>query len=287
MNKAFDLHRLGMVLRWDILTNWKGYFNRTVGLAIGILIYCLLILHKLGRSIAIGGLPEGLSTMGYFQDQISGIIMFIAVLLFFVTASNIFGNMKTKQQRESYLMLPANKLEKYMARFFMMTIGGIIMFIIAVLLADLVQFIFSFFLCPGYHASITWATLVELFDGSIGGITKALTWQTELELSILVWSFIIFLHSLCIFGGAFFRKYPILLTACSGILLFIIVGYIGEGLDDLGLFETIDFSQGTLAHYAATTLCITFFLALAGTLYWASYKLFTRMQVICNKWINI
>ena len=29
------------------------------------------------------------------------------------------------------------------------------------------------------------------------------------------------------------------------------------------------------------------FLALAAFNYWASYKLFTRMQVICNKWINI
>lgn len=26
MNKTFDLHRFGMVLRWDLLTNWKSYF---------------------------------------------------------------------------------------------------------------------------------------------------------------------------------------------------------------------------------------------------------------------
>ena len=31
----------------------------------------------------------------------------------------------------------------------------------------------------------------------------------------------------------------------------------------------------------------TVLLALAAFNYWASYKLFTRMQVICNKWINI
>lgn len=38
MNKTFDLHRFGMVLRWDLLTNWKGYFYRTAGLAIGIIL---------------------------------------------------------------------------------------------------------------------------------------------------------------------------------------------------------------------------------------------------------
>ena len=26
MNKTFDLHRFGMVLRWDLLTNRKSYF---------------------------------------------------------------------------------------------------------------------------------------------------------------------------------------------------------------------------------------------------------------------
>ncbi len=26
MKKNFDLHRLSMVLRWDILTNWQRYF---------------------------------------------------------------------------------------------------------------------------------------------------------------------------------------------------------------------------------------------------------------------
>lgn len=286
MNKNFNLHRLLMVLRWDILTNWKGYFNRTIGLAIGLLVICLLFLHKLGASIASGGLPADLDTAGFFQDEISACVMTVAAMLFFITASNIFGNMRTKLQRESFLMLPANNLEKYIARFLMMTVGGFVMFVIAVLLADFVQFIFSFLLCPGHHASIAWVTLKELFD-SHQVIANAITGQTELELSMIVWSFVILLHSFCIFGGALFRKHPILFTAGLGILLFLIVGYVGEGTHDLNLFETVDFSEGTVAHHVACISTITFFLALSAALYWASYKIFTRMQVVCNKWINL
>ncbi len=37
MNKTFDLHRFGMVLRWDLLTNWKSYLCSIAGLAIGII----------------------------------------------------------------------------------------------------------------------------------------------------------------------------------------------------------------------------------------------------------
>lgn len=45
MNKTFDLHRFGMVLRWDLLTNWKGYFYRTAGLAIGIILLSISMLY--------------------------------------------------------------------------------------------------------------------------------------------------------------------------------------------------------------------------------------------------
>ena len=34
MKKNFDLHRLSMVLRWDILTNWQRHLGATAGLAI-------------------------------------------------------------------------------------------------------------------------------------------------------------------------------------------------------------------------------------------------------------
>ena len=33
MKKNFDLHRLSMVLRWDILTNWQRHLGATAGLA--------------------------------------------------------------------------------------------------------------------------------------------------------------------------------------------------------------------------------------------------------------
>lgn len=40
--KNFDLHRLSMVLRWDILTNWQRHLGATAGLTISISIYCVL-----------------------------------------------------------------------------------------------------------------------------------------------------------------------------------------------------------------------------------------------------
>lgn len=288
MNKTFDLHRFGMVLRWDLLTNWKGYFYRTAGLAIGIILLSISMLYFFLHSYFI--VEKGLDF--YYECRMTGFLAAIFTLLFFVSASNIFGNMKTKLQRESFLMLPANNLEKYAARLLMMSIGSILMMMIATLIADFVQFVFSFFMTPGHHASIIGCFLSQIYktatDTSNNPIS-ILAWQWKIDAALLRWSFLIMIYSFCLLGGTFFRKQPIILTAVSGIIIFMIIGYCGSELEEWGAF---DFFKHLNYDNPGTSLCMAIFwsvifLALAASSLWASYKIFTRMQVICNKWINI
>lgn len=288
MNKTFDLHRFGMVLRWDLLTNWKGYFYRTAGLAIGIILLSISMLYFFLHSYFI--VEKGLDF--YYECRMTGFLAAIFTLLFFVSASNIFGNMKTKLQRESFLMLPANNLEKYAARLLMMSIGSILMMMIATLIADFVQFVFSFFMTPGHHASIIGCFLSQIYktatDTSNNPIS-ILAWQWKIDAALPGWSFLIMIYSFCLLGGTFFRKQPIILTAVSGIIIFMIIGYCGSELEEWGAF---DFFKHLNYDNPGTSLCMAIFwsvifLALAASSLWASYKIFTRMQVICNKWINI
>ena len=288
MNKTFDLHRFGMVLRWDLLTNWKGYFYRTAGLAIGIILLSISMLYSFPHSYFI--VERGLDY--YYECRMTGFLSAIFILLFFVSASNIFGNMKTKLQRESFLMLPANNLEKYAARLLMMSIGSILMMMIATLIADFVQFVFSFFMTPGHHASIIGCFLSQIYktatDTSNNPIS-ILAWQWKIDAALLGWSFLIMIYSFCLLGGTFFRKQPIILTAVSGIIVFMIIGYCGSKLEDWGAF---DFFTHLNYDNPGTSLCMAIFwsvifLALAASSLWASYKIVTRMQVICSKWINM
>ncbi len=288
MNKTFDLHRFGMVLRWDLLTNWKGYFYRTAGLAIGIILLSISMLYSFPHSYFI--VERGLDY--YYECRMTGFLSAIFILLFFVSASNIFGNMKTKLQRESFLMLPVNNLEKYAARLLMMSIGSILMMLIATLIADFVQFVFSFFMTPGHHASIIGCFLSQIYKTATSiphNPISILVWQWKIDAALLGWSFLIMIYSFCLLGGTLFRKQPIILTAVSGIIIFMIIGYCGSKLEDWGVF---DFFNHLNYDNPGTSLCMAIFwsvvfLALAAFNYWASYKLFTRMQVICNKWINI
>lgn len=289
MNKTFDLHRFGMVLRWDLLTNWKSYFYSIAGLAIGIIMLSISMLYSFPHSYFI--VERDLNY--YYECRMTGFLAAIFILFIFISACNIFSNMKTKLQRESFMMLPANNLEKYAARFLMMSIGSIIMMLIATLIADFVQFVLSFFMTPGYHASIIGSSLSQIYkaatDATCNNPISILAWQCKIDAALVGWSFLIMIYSFTLLGGTFFRKQPIILTAVSGIIIFMIIGYCGSELEEWGTF---DFFKHLNYDNLGTSLCMAIFwsvifLALAASSLWASYKIFTRMQVICNKWINI
>ena len=288
MNKTFDLHRFGMVLRWDLLTNWKSYFYSIAGLAIGIIMLSISMLYSFPHSYFI--VERDLNY--YYECRMTGFLAAIFILFIFISACNIFSNMKTKLQRESFMMLPANNLEKYAARFLMMSIGSIIMMLIATLIADFVQFVLSFFMTPGYHASIIGSSLSQIYKAATdagNNPISILAWQYKIDAAILGWSFLTMIYSFCLLGGTFFRKQPIILTAVSGIIIFMIIGYCGSELEEWGAF---DFFKHLNYDNPSTSLCMAIFwsvifLALAASSLWASYKIFTRMQVICNKWINM
>lgn len=290
MNKTFDLHRFGMVLRWDLLTNWKSNFYSMAGLAIGIIMLSISMLYSFPHSHYI---VEGGDLGNYYEVRMTGFLAAIFILFFFISACNIFSNMKTKLQRESFMMLPANNLEKYAARFLMASVGSILIMVIATLIGDFVQFILSFFMTPGYHASIIGSALSQIYKAATdagNNPISILAGQGKIDAALLGWSILIMIYSFCLLGGTFFRKQPIILTAVSGIIIFMIIGYCGSKLEEWGVFGVHYYEN----YYSqAPTLSMTtifwsvVFLALAAGSLRASYKLFTRMQVICNKWINI
>ncbi len=266
-----------MVLRWDILTSWKYMLGGTVGLATSIALFNILKLYLLRNSFGIDPYAEV-----YFRESANSFVIGVGIVAFFVLACCIFVNMKTKLKRENFLMLPASNLEKYVSRLLLSTVGAVIAIFGALVLGDMVQFIFSFIITPNFHESISWHVISRFFTS----IADNFDWHK----SLLIYSFLLFAHSFCTLGGTIYRKVPYLLTACTALLLGLLIGYVIDILNEAGLFDFMshtDFSRGTMADYCAQTIWLTVFLGLSVFNYWASYKLFTRMQVICNKWINI
>ena len=281
MNKTFDLHRFGMVLRWDLLTNKKRYLFGLLGLILGFtgcFIGCLYSSRGWANAIAHGvSAPDIPSWNDFYLNQTYNVFWIFLDIVMVVMAAKVFHNMKHKLSRERFLMLPATNLEKFIARLLTMSVGAFIMVLVALVGADMIQFLFSFVITPAFHISITWPILNNWVTAFIGNI------NIETICAIL------FIHSFCTLGGSFYRKQPAVLTLVTGCILAFIFGYTITELHELGIFPL---DRHMNANEIQTTICetlaiITFSLALAAFNYWASYKLFTRMQVICNKWINI
>lgn len=275
MNNNFQFSRLLMVMRWDVFTNLKAYLNMMLGMTFALLPFFIMQLYQLSKQDQLSPDTIDLSYWGMSQY-----ILFISSIAMYMMATQIFMVMKTNGQREQFLMLPASNLEKYISRFLFSTLGAAIAMLTAIVVSDLVQLIFSFLLLPGHHQSVClstvallwkiWATFIENIDST-----------SVLLLSLLVVTCGVLVHSFFILCGTLFRKHTIVVSGILFIVMIYLVIYVIESVP--GTITTC------LMHGDNSWIfCLLIAeLLLAGFQYWLSYKVFTRMQVICNKWINL
>ena len=273
MNNNFQFRRLLMVMRWDVFTNLKAYLNMTLGMTFALLPFLIMQLYQLSKQDQLSPDTIDLSYWGMSQN-----ILFISSIAMYMMATQIFMVMKTNGQREQFLMLPASNLEKYISRFLFSTLGAAIAMLTAIVVSDLVQLMFSFLLLPGHHQSVclsTMALLWKIWTNFIENIDST----SFLLLSLLVVTSGVLVHSFFILCGTLFRKHTIVVTTILFIAMTYLVIYVIESVP--GTITTC------LNHGDSSWLFSIAELLLAGFQYWLSYKVFTRMQVICNKWINL
>lgn len=273
MNNNFQFSRLLMVMRWDVFTNLKTYLNMTLGMTFALLPFLIMQLYQLSKQYQL--FPDAIDLSYWGMSQY---ILFISSIAMYMMATQIFMVMKTNGQREQFLMLPASNLEKYISRFLFSTLGAAVAMITAIVVSDLVQLIFSFVLLPGHHQSVCLSTMALLWK----------IWTTFIEsidstgallLSLLIVTCGVLVHSFFILCGTLFRKHTIVVSGILFIVMTYLVIYVIESVPD-----TI---TTCLMHGDNSWLFSIAELLLAGFQYWLSYKVFTRMQVICNKWINL
>ena len=285
MNKVLDFHRLAMVLRWDALSNWKKYVRSTLGLAFVFSFICIFYQFN-WRS---NGYVTYNDVKYLYLGSVSGLFMFISFIIFFFCGSRIFINMKTKASRSLFLMLPATNMEKFTSRLLYTVLGTSLMIVASWIIADIIQFVFSLFLTPGMQGSLVGTAFEELFlkdnfDSShfiVRNGTSVLGQTFPVGMFLL--SLTIFTHSFFTLGGTVFRKSATLLTICSSFILMFLMALISSFVDDDVLVHFVQSMQPNTFGW----LMVNVFLLLSVFNYWASYKLFTHMQIINNKWFNI
>ncbi|MBQ3610174.1 MAG: hypothetical protein IJA03_09070 [Bacteroidaceae bacterium] len=298
-NNYFSFARLGMVMKRDFVENRKtnmyvflGIFLAFLGLYLGNMaeynnVYNDAYLNRIAPS--------------YINDHVSFFVgIFSFVLLYF--AAEMMRNMRTKESRFSYLMLPASSLEKFVARALYVTLGLVLMVFMASLLAEAVHWLFMPFF-KDFPEELKVCVWPEVW-GKIWGVinpfqtrivylnasydTDPSTWQ-QVEKSL----FFIYLmgyaaslwqHSIFVLGGNYFGKHPFLKTIGTMILVAILIAWICTYMhwDNLGrmIGNLIDDHTHWLTEEMVAGFISFIFFAFTVLNWWLSYKLFTRRQVI-------
>lgn len=217
------------------------------------------------------------------QSVAFGVVFFCIAMLF--GAGGMFSQMKDTRTRSAYLLWPVSNLEKY-----------VISILLSIVLMAVVT-IGAFMLADALRVFVDWVTgriivwgIPKFFSPQGEEITVSGEWR----LLWMVLTMIFYFHSLYIVGGTLFRRQQFLLTSGTiiavSILLTIILNHIDwSGVDIEFVNSHWDEEIQTYIHVFHPLFYIinTIGCLLIVFHYWASYKLFTRMQVINNKWLNV
>ena len=275
----FSLDRLCMLLRW----NWTNSRRQT--LRIGMILSAFLSLYF---TFILSIVPYQDKYAKWASRLPDNVVMFVIagalrILPLFLCAMGtlIFSNMETKPMREHYLMLPASDAEKYATRFIHITLGGVLTFAVALVVGDVIQFALSFIFHPGIHHSCLWDMIRCFITGSGNQkVADMLLFRGNIAAMTIAYSGLLWLHSYCTLGGTLLRRHP---TACVALSLMLLI-FASNTAPEIGILPRVLSPKPTVG---ATTAVAAILIGLSIANYVGSYRIFKRMQIICDKFTNL
>lgn len=262
------MKRLGYLLKLDFNENLKAFIWTSVTM---LLVYLFFFwwAHNIGFPLNTYSLYKGQFSPEHIIEMVTNaqcgsVGRFGSVAMYFcfiVIASQLYGKEQKKQRRTAFLMLPATNQEKFLARWLYMIGFSVVAGILTFFVADVLHMIW---LSSADRPVI--AASKYFFDN----------WsENKVIRGVSVYSFLILIHSLYLFGGIYLQKHHFAITS----LFLVIFG---------SLFVKIinSLEPHLFAGHRAYVLCI---LHVCGIILftWLSYKVFCRWQLTTRKNANL
>ena len=281
-NNCFSFARLGMVMKRDLMENWKKNLYRFLGPYAGfllVILFCYMIKSD------------------FSAFQITMLSAFTLILVFggFYTASSIMENMDTQQNIISFLMLPATSLEKFITRALYVTLGFALTLIVALLLAEVTRFLFLplFDLPEGYNQSVLpfmWKEFMEIETMKFAGEGADESYTIGVMTNVIGCLLPLWGHSFFILGGCYWQKHPFWKTLGVIMLVNHLLGLMGilliQSLEDVNWQineEWVEANLSWITIEGILSVFIVLFTCLLALNWWLSYRCFKRSQVIKPK----
>ena len=290
-NKFFSFPRIAMVMKREIMENWKTNLYRLIGIYAGFLLVMVFTMSKQASSYS-----DPQVAFQHYCSNVLGAFVLIIGIFGIVYAANIMENMITKEKRIAFLMLPATMIEKFVARFLIVTVGLAVAVFVAASLAEITRYLLLplFNVPETFHQSVLYNLLSmasvdgeQIYRGS--GYAMNMPYQNWLG-ELCGWAFLVWSHSLYILGGSYWYKKPffktlgtlMLISSLCSVLSVHIISWVGN--DGMRSFaEWLEANSQWMTLNKLLSLGVAFFSAFTMFNWWLSYRLFTRSQVIKPK----
>ncbi|MBT9867994.1 hypothetical protein [Phocaeicola vulgatus] len=290
-NKFFSFPRIAMVMKREIMENWKTNLYRLIGIYAGFLLVMVFTMSKQASSYS-----DPQVAFQHYCSNVLGAFVLIIGIFGIVYAANIMENMITKEKRIAFLMLPATMIEKFVARFLIVTVGLAVAVFVAASLAEITRYLLLplFNVPETFHQSVLYNLLSmasvdgeQIYRGS--GYAMNMPYQNWLG-ELCGWAFFVWSHSLYILGGSYWYKKPffktlgtlMLISILCSVLSVHIISWVGN--DGMRSFaEWLEANSQWMTLNKLLSLGVAFFSAFTMFNWWLSYRLFTRSQVIKPK----
>ena len=285
-NNTFSFSRLALVMKRDWMENWKKNLNLFLAMSLAFLAVYLFQMNDFDYPIV--GENMSIDAMDYINSHTQGFATIFYLTLFY-QAAEIMSNMRKKESRLSYLVLPATMLEKFIARALSFTAGIVVMLLASSLLAEVVRWAFMPFfpsLADRFKIFVWAGAWGNIFDSFIGEPKLLINNGAFVPQGIMNTLVFFWFHSLFVLGGSYFGKHAFFKTC--GTMISVVLAFVGLGilLDTVEVWNIIRPLIDLLAQLPESTafLLISFiFFCFTCVNWWFSYKLFTRQQVIKPK----
>ena len=271
--KKFDFARFANFLKWHIVTH-KSEIIRMTGYAT-IVLFLIIRFIGIGTFVTSDGAAEGDLETPFFL----GVFYFILGICMCVASSAIFKDLNRKGGFIEFSMAPASHIEKYLTLVIYCTVLPFLSVLLSYFLGEIINVLL--FLIEGkvVHGIFTWTIITDMVK-SFFSISRTGGNTTEL-----------YVMSLFVLGGSFFRKMPFISTSAVILALFVFVTPMISNImfeqfaEEDDIMNYINGNRDSLIRLGLITDAVLGVLALVN--YYISYRLYRRMQVINNKWINI
>ena len=271
----FDIRRFAKTARWQCGMSLKSVLSFAAGLSFGYLFPMFGWLYPYLKG-------EKMIDEGRLLHTVE-LCTLVYLVVIIIAGTWIFADMKTKEQRIKVKMLPATDLEKYIVRWLGITLGAMVMGIVSYCVADALRMLTC--LVAGVDClQCTIPDFIRLLftngdDTPVNQINSAAFNQ---GIYFLATGWVMWAQSLYVLGGTLLRRYQFVAVTVVHIVLFIAFAAVISGAR-VDVEQAVTNIYNNTAFYALGTL----FMAVAVANWWLSYRVFRRMQVVNNKWINL